>query len=176
MEIAEAVQGGRPGWGIGEMPDDYDLALYVPRATQIRRRLDGPGFDILWEPARPPRRLVSDWLEVLLSGDGTTRQVAARNLTTTDRQRCSDLFVAAIHDILGVQGRNLWGPFPGGVEYGSERAVKRAGERGRDLWRRLGAWPWAHFADGPTPPQSWWEQGASPYLQRVYEIWLTGRV
>jgi hypothetical protein len=149
--------------------------LYVPRATQIRRQPNG-FHEILWEPPRPPKHLLSDWLEVFLLGNAATRSTAAGNLSKEDRKRCSDLFVAAIHDILGVQGNDLWGPFPGGVEYKSERAVKRAGKRGRDLWRRLGAWPWAHFSDDSTPPQDWWTGGADTHIQRVYEIWRTGRM
>jgi hypothetical protein len=57
--------------------------------------------------------------------------------------------------------------------FSDENAARRAVRNGRQLWRRLPAWPWSWFDARGQPPDNW-ETGPDETLAAALESWMTG--
>jgi hypothetical protein len=51
------------------------------------------------------------------------------------------------------------------------RPIGRDLQIGRDLWRRLPAWPWSWFDANGRPPEDWDKSGPGPELVLAFNTW-----
>jgi hypothetical protein len=86
------------------------------------------------------------------------------------------LAVAAQRDILGMSENDIADRFAYNLDDQGEptrkepeRSVRRAAERGRQKWSKLGAWPW-WCCRPPSPlPQDWWSE---PAISEALARWV----
>jgi hypothetical protein len=170
--INAALDQGRPGMKIGAIPTNSGEGLGVPNGKAFR--IVGEGYAELWPPLPPLYEVVSDRLAIALE---TEHPLAIDGLSRRDRSQCNDLYMAALHDLLGLTANDLTEPQPGANRgYADESAARRSVRRGRGLWRSLGGWPWFHFPTDPTPPVDWWSRGAAPQVAKAFAVWQTGKL
>lgn len=159
--IDEAVEAGRPGCVVGTLPDDDSARLSVPR-TLVRARGPGEGEFFPGEPAAIV--LPSDWAALAFE---TQNPIAFAQLGGNDWAALNRLYATALYDIVGLSYHE--------IEKACGSNAIRMIRRGREAWRRLGAWPWAHFPSGGFP-RSWRRDGPDPKLAYFFEVWRTGNL
>lgn len=158
---------------VGAMPDSQ-AHLYVPRPPwRFTGRSVAPGVWRVDDPIPTPDfEGLSPRLAVALE---TRHRLALAQLSTHDLATGNRLYAAALRDIVRLEDEEIADVCCWAGNHAA-RTARDAYREGRQVWRRLAAWPWLEFASDAHPPSSW-RQGDMPRkLTRSLETWATGMV
>ncbi|MEJ7804017.1 MAG: hypothetical protein WKH68_11715 [Candidatus Limnocylindria bacterium] len=172
--ILAAQNDGRPVWQLED--------VVIPRLKQVAYGPQQRGDYALVTPAeeawnargrpflRPQLAAVLDCQSV-----DSFQQLLAK---PSARIQARHLSAAAFHDVLGWPLAGKPGvPFTETIAHhlgldGGRRSASQAVESGRELWRKLAAWPWwplgrLGYIRGPLP-EEWW---MLPYVSANFDAW-----
>jgi len=179
-ELAKLVmrlRGQRPVWRIGNLAAPGIEWLAAP----------GPDGPIAVRPLEVDRDRRPYFRAGTLLALETDEPLAFELLQPAERKQLRSMYAAIMRD---VQGSSLdeivdalgaefvdehgvahpeFGKRPG---FADQSAARRQVRAGRELWRRLPAWPWSWFPDG-KPPRDWRTAGPDAILAAALESWVT---
>ena len=170
LRIDRACRADRPGWQISAIPPDRDRGrVWAPSLRIVR--FDENNAEVCPE-VEPLEAVLPAGLALLLE---TRHRLAWNALGRRDLAVGRFLQAAALRDLLNLQiaSKRTDATVAAVCGYDNERHTHRALEHGRDLWRRLGAWPWWYFDRG-KPPENWEAGTYSSVLRRAFLTWETG--
>jgi hypothetical protein len=164
-----AFASGGPDTGFGRAPESGQ-PLGVPKATLIR--FTETGCHDICPPVESPLAVLPHSLVLVLE---TQDPIAFQQLGKNDFDLGRCLYAAALWDILGLAWEKI-AEHLGFSGKDSERSARRVISRGRELWSRIGAWPWWYFPPVGSIPREWRKHGGSPHVKAAFATWATGRI
>lgn len=152
-ELARFIVKREPVWRMGPLAAPKLLPVTAAASYQERRNA--------WSVYFRPKALVA--LE-------TDEILAYRQLDPHDLSQVRSMFIAMERDIAGATLDAIVERFPGAKGLTDDRAARRAVKKGRELWSRVPAWPWALFDDG-KPPANWRTEPVVGGMRWVFQEW-----
>jgi len=162
--IALRDDGDHPVWRIGNL-----AAPRIARRAVIGREGPAPAR----APQVDPRPSLRGGVWLFLDAGSP---VSIEQLQRPDRRQLRQMYAALMRDVQGASldriADQLGSAHPG---LGEESSTRREVRTGRQLWRRLPAWPWSWFDADGRPPPDWLAAGPDPVIAAALATWATGK-